>query len=96
VDHPYKSFNDSCFEYNVVCRVLVQEVAQGNNISNWYRDYCIGSLVKKKIVFPFCICLKNLPDIKENFKLTNIDSVVWLFIITFKKVNNEKVQEEQK
>lgn len=44
----------------------------------------------------FCLCLKNLPDDKEDFKLANIDPVVWLFIITFIKVDNEKVQMEQK
>lgn len=47
-------------------------------------------------MFFFCLCVKNLSNVKENFKLANIDSVVWLFIIIFMKVNNEKLQEEQK
>lgn len=38
------------------------EVSDGNNISNWVRNYAYDSLTKN--VSAFCPCLKNLPEAK--------------------------------
>ena len=53
-----KNLEDSSAEINVHNGSPVQEMSEGNNNSNWARDYSCDIWAKNQVAF--CLCHKNL------------------------------------
>lgn len=92
-------------ESNESCGGRVPEVLEENNISNWLSDHSCHSLANN--IACFCLHTKNFPEAKlksyglislaeEVQRQPDIDSVVWLLVMTLMQICNKKGQPEQK
>lgn len=70
MSHPSRSLRDSSAESNVDYGGPAQEVAEGNNSSNWDRDHSSNNLANKWLLFTLVlrICLRL------NFELNFVGS----------------------